>query len=239
MLEGSKPPGSFPRLLHSWPYPALIWDQRSLCKEEQNGSSDGRRASERKVGETHDRRHQPSALAHLKRKLLISFRRHIVIAAEGIKSCYFLLVLSSHWCHGEKGPTPAGTCSKHACSVFLPGVGSSPSNHALGMKGLWGRTHDPHPTISSRNLLCPMSHPLCVSAWHPCCRHSLRFTPLIASYRCPMADCCYSRQTSPSQWHPRSLPIISCALDLQSAELAPVSPGEKTLTPNCSLPAAK
>lgn len=51
-----------------------------------------------------------------------------------------------------------------------------------------------------------------------------------------MADCSYSCQTSPSPWHIRSL---LSALDLQSAELALDSPGEKTLTSNCSLVTAE
>ena len=138
-----------------------------------------------------------------------------MIAADGIKSHYFLLVLSSpgamvgaypSGCHGEEVPTPAGTmltaclsCTPAQCRVLS-------LQPALGTKGPWHRTHDPHHTTSSRNPRCPMSHPFCVPAWHPCCRHSLRFTPLIASYGCPMADCSYPRQTSPSRWHLRILP---------------------------------
>lgn len=145
------------------------------------------------------------------------FRRHIVIAAGGIKSCCFLLVLSS-----------TGAIERRC-----------PPQPALGKKGPWCRNHDPYHTTSSRNLLCPVSHLLCVPAWHLCCRHSLRFTPLIASYRYTMADCSHPCQTRPSQGHLRNFPIMSCALDLQSAELAPDSPGVKTLTPNCCLPTAE
>lgn len=129
-------------------------------------------------------------------------------------------------------PTPAGTrltacqsCAASQCFLYL--------QPTLGTKGPWYSSYDPHHTTS---LLCPVSHLLCVPAWHPCFRHSLRFTPLIASCGCSMADCSYPCQTSPSQWHIRSL---LSALDLQSAEFALDSPGEKTLTPNCSLPTAE
>lgn len=46
--------------------------------------------------------------ACLKGKLLISFRRHIVIAADGFESHRFLPLLSRPCCQGGEVPTPAG-----------------------------------------------------------------------------------------------------------------------------------
>jgi len=175
----------------------------------------------------------------------------------GLNPTVSCLVLSSPSAMEGRCPPWLAPHSPHACCILVPSTRPLPQSHAankgspvqdprsycprptLQMKGPWCKTHDPHHHTSSRNPLCPVSHLLCLPAWNPCCRHALRFTPLIASCMCPMAHCSYPCQTSPSQWHLRSFPITSRALDLQSAELAPDSPWEKTLTPNYHLPTAE
>lgn len=108
--------------------------------------------------------------------------------------------------------------------------------HRWGIRGLWCRTHH---TMSSMNPPCPTSHLL----WVPALLHffpSLAF-PKLCSSTCQLR----ASQSSPipvKQVVPRDhkvLPVTFSALELQPAEVAPISPGERTLTPARCLPAAK
>lgn len=87
------------------PYPVSVWEQRSLCKEEENITATWKKGKQE--GEGADCWQEAGAVRPvcLNGKLLISFRRHIVIAADGTESHLFPAGALQPCCQGGEVPT--------------------------------------------------------------------------------------------------------------------------------------